>query len=142
MGSFEFGIYVYVWTWVLLLGELVDLGLATVGAALHSGISPSAACSTLLRGFLSGSRWLAIGDRDRRRAASVRGAACWLLEPWLDRYLRDPALSRLPDAAGLRAGSIQDGIARCYDWIDLALMPAYVIRQLLLTVADGGRLLR
>ena len=29
MGSFEFGIYVYVWTWVLLLGGLVDLGLAT-----------------------------------------------------------------------------------------------------------------
>src|SRR3954471_14380149 len=29
MGSFEFGIYIYVWTWVLLLGGLVDLGLAS-----------------------------------------------------------------------------------------------------------------
>ncbi len=29
MGSFEFGIYVYVWTWVLLLGQLIDLGLGT-----------------------------------------------------------------------------------------------------------------
>ena len=29
MGSFEFGIYVYVWTLVLLIGDLADLGLAT-----------------------------------------------------------------------------------------------------------------
>src|ERR1043165_8885231 len=29
MGSFEFGVYVYVWTWVLLLGGLIDLGIAT-----------------------------------------------------------------------------------------------------------------
>ena len=29
MGSFEFGIYVYVWTWVLLIGDLADLGLAS-----------------------------------------------------------------------------------------------------------------
>jgi hypothetical protein len=29
MGSFQFGIYVYVWTWVLLLGQAIDLGLGT-----------------------------------------------------------------------------------------------------------------
>src|SRR6266545_7959500 len=29
MGGFEFGIYVYVWTWVLLIGQALDLGLAT-----------------------------------------------------------------------------------------------------------------
>src|SRR3982075_2880399 len=29
MGSFQFGVYVYVWTWVLLLGQALDLGLAT-----------------------------------------------------------------------------------------------------------------
>jgi len=29
MGSFEFGVYVYVWTWVLLLGGVVDFGLAS-----------------------------------------------------------------------------------------------------------------
>src|SRR3954465_3504643 len=29
MGGFEFGIYVYVWTWVLLIGGMVDLGLGS-----------------------------------------------------------------------------------------------------------------
>ena len=29
MGTFEFGIFVYVWTWVLLIGQALDLGLST-----------------------------------------------------------------------------------------------------------------
>ena len=29
MGRTEFGIYVYVWTWVTLIGDMADLGLAT-----------------------------------------------------------------------------------------------------------------
>ena len=29
MGTFEFGVYAYVWTWVLLLGGVIDLGLAS-----------------------------------------------------------------------------------------------------------------
>src|ERR1700753_2360133 len=28
MGQYEYGIYVYVWTWVLLLGNLAPLGIA------------------------------------------------------------------------------------------------------------------
>ena len=27
MGSYEYGIYVYVWTWVMILGGIADLGL-------------------------------------------------------------------------------------------------------------------
>src|SRR6516165_6666702 len=38
MGSFQFGIYVYVWTWVMLIGQAIDLGLGTCGAALHPTI--------------------------------------------------------------------------------------------------------
>jgi hypothetical protein len=29
MGSFEFGVYVYVWTWVLMIGALSDVGLSS-----------------------------------------------------------------------------------------------------------------
>ena len=84
MGSFEFGIYVYVWTWVLLLGELADLGLASAAQRFIPEYSAAAARS-LLRGFLLGSRWLAFGarhdrGRDRRRAAcSLLAAAAGIL---------------------------------------------------------------
>src|SRR5262245_47159434 len=59
MGSFEFGVYVYVWTWVLLLGGLVDLGIAT-GAQRFIPEYTGRKQLDMLRGFLSGSRWLVL----------------------------------------------------------------------------------
>src|SRR5712671_5668618 len=59
MGTFEFGIYVYVWTWVLLFGQAIDLGLGTAAQRFipeYRGRGPVA----LLRGFVSGSRWVAL----------------------------------------------------------------------------------
>jgi len=60
MGSFEFGIYIYVWTWVLMIGALSDAGLSSAARRFipeYTGIKSF----DLLRGFLSGSRWLAFG---------------------------------------------------------------------------------
>ena len=59
MGSFEFGIYVYVWTWVLLFGQLLDLGLATAAQRFIPEYRERGQLA-LLRGFVSaaaGSRW-------------------------------------------------------------------------------------
>src|SRR5436853_292836 len=57
MGSFEFGIYVYVWTWVLLIGGLVDFGLASSAQRfIPEYVGPKQL--ELLRGFLSGARWI------------------------------------------------------------------------------------
>ena len=57
MGGSDYGIYVYVWTWVLLLGSMMDFGIS----ASAQKIIPEYRASgehALLRGFLSGSRWL------------------------------------------------------------------------------------
>src|SRR6516225_8346641 len=57
MGTSDYGIYVYVWTWVLLLGSMMDFGIS----ASAQKIIPEYRASgdqALLRGFLSGSRWL------------------------------------------------------------------------------------
>ena len=35
LGTFEYGIYVFVWTWVLVLGGLSHLGLSTVAMRLR-----------------------------------------------------------------------------------------------------------
>src|SRR6185369_4258427 len=59
MGSFEFGVYVYVWTWVLLLGGLIDLGIAT-GAQRFIPEYTGTDRLEMLRGFLTGSRWLVL----------------------------------------------------------------------------------
>jgi len=57
MGGFEFGIYIYAWTWVLLLGSMMDFGIS----ASAQKIIPEYRAGgehALLRGFLSGSRWM------------------------------------------------------------------------------------
>src|SRR5215831_673061 len=59
MGSFQFGIYIYVWTWVLMIGSVSDIGLSS---AARRFIPEYIEIKTpdLLRGFLTGSRWLAV----------------------------------------------------------------------------------
>src|ERR1700692_2302827 len=57
MGGSDYGVYVYVWTWVLLLGSMMDFGIS----ASAQKIIPESRTSgehALLRGFLSGSRWM------------------------------------------------------------------------------------
>jgi O-antigen/teichoic acid export membrane protein len=57
MGGSDYGVYVYVWTWVLLLGSMMDFGIS----ASAQKIIPEYRAKgehALLRGFLSGSRWM------------------------------------------------------------------------------------
>jgi O-antigen/teichoic acid export membrane protein len=129
MGEFEFGIYVYVWTWVLLVGAVVDFGLASSAQRFipeYTGLRTFA----LLRGFLSGSRWLTLAIATVMAGLAALGV--WLLEPWVSRYEIVPlylACAALPLFA---LSHMQEGIARAYGWVNLALLPPYVMRSLML----------
>lgn len=135
MGSFEFGIYVYAWTWVVLIGGLVDLGLAS-GAQRFIPQYTNDKAFAHLRGFLVGSRWMAFGIAT---LMGLLGAVCVrLAEPWLNDYTIVPlylGCIALPIAGVLNT---QDAISRSYNWINLALLPQYVVRQLLLIVLMGA----
>lgn len=134
MGSHEFGIYVYVWTWVMVLGGAVDLGLASSAQRFIPNYTEARATAQL-RGFLSGSRWLAFGIAV---VLSLIGlVVIHLLESWLDTATIVPlyvACLTLPMYGILH---VQDGIARSYNWVNLALIPPYVIRQILLLALLG-----
>ena len=75
MGSFEFGVYVYVWTWVLLLGGLVDLGIAT-GTQRFIPEYIGRKQLEMLRGFLSGSRWLVLAMATAWAGLAALGVTC------------------------------------------------------------------
>src|SRR5205809_7810088 len=57
MGGSDYGVYVYVWTWVLLLGSMMDFGISASAQKLIPEYRARGE-HALLRGFLSGSRWL------------------------------------------------------------------------------------
>jgi O-antigen/teichoic acid export membrane protein len=130
MGSFEFGIYVYVTTWVLLLGPALDLGLGTAAQRFIPEYRDRGLLD-LLRGFIHGSRLVAFGSAILIALASA--ALIRLLAPVLDDYSIVPlylACTMLPAYA---LSNAQDGISRSYDWVSLGLVPTYIIRQLGLT---------
>jgi len=129
MGGYEFGVYVYTWTWVLMIGGMVDLGL---GSAAQRFIPEYTELRQfgLLRGYLRGSRWLAAIIAT---GIALLGAIAvtWLAphigpETIIPLYL---ACAALPLSG---VAQVQSGIARSYNWVNLGLAPVYIQRQLAL----------
>ncbi len=99
MGGSDYGIYVYVWTWVLLLGSMMDFGISASAQKIIPEYRTSGE-HALLRGFLSGSRWMTFIVS---AAVSALLAGPRQIIVAMDRHGRDcAALYRLPDTAGLR----------------------------------------
>ena len=134
MGAFEFGVYIYAWTWVLLIGGMADLGLASAAQRLIPEYTEHKKFA-LLRGFLSGSRWMAL-----LISSGVAGAgaiAVRLLSPHLDPATIVPLYLSCPMVAMFALWQVLGGIARSYNWVNLGLSPVYVLRQLMLLVLMG-----
>ena len=129
MGTFEFGVYVYVWTWVLLIGGLFDLGLAqSAQRFIPEYIERKQADE--LRGFIAGSRWLAVGVATA--AAAVGALVILVVTPWLDHYLVLPLFLACLCLPLYALTGVQDGIGRSYNWLHVALVPPFILRPLLL----------
>ncbi len=129
MGSYEFGIYVYVWTLVVLIGDLADLGLASAAQRFIPQYNQRGALA-LLRGFVMYSRWLAIASASAIAVASAIGVK--LLEPWLPAYVVIPLMIACVTLPFYVLMQTQDGIARSYNWVHLALLPLYVVRHVVM----------
>jgi O-antigen/teichoic acid export membrane protein len=135
MGSFEFGIYIYVWTWVLMIGALSDVGLSSAARRFIPEYTELKNFDRL-RGFLSGSRWLAFGMATTIGVVGALGVN--LLAPWLDQFAVIPLYLACLAIAAYGLVQVQAGIAQSYDWPNLALMPFYIWRQLMITLLMGA----
>ena len=135
MGSFQFGIYIYVWTWVLMIGALSDFGLSSAARRFIPEYTELKSLDRL-RGFLSGSRWLAFGLASAIGAVGAVGVT-WL-SPWLDQFAVVPLYLACVTIPIYGLVQVQAGIAQSYDWPNLALMPFYIIRQLAITILMGA----
>jgi O-antigen/teichoic acid export membrane protein len=129
MGSFEFGVYVSVWTWLLLAGDTVHLGMPLIAQRFIPEYTHRNDLDTL-RGFLVGSRWITFG---LATAFALAGAAAiHALNPWLDPHsilLFYLACVSLPFYA---LSLMCDGLARSHNWIGLALAPHSLLRPAVL----------
>jgi O-antigen/teichoic acid export membrane protein len=138
MGGSEFGIYVYVWTWVLLIGSLLDLGTAITAQKFIPQYRGGEQMN-LLRGFLFGSRWFVIASSVTVSAVLI--LAIWLASDHLDPPMVKPLIYGCLILPAFVLANMQDGVARSWDWINLALMPQFIFRQALLVGCALGAVL-
>ena len=134
MGAHDFGIYIYVWTWVILLGTVTNVGLAS-SPQRFVPVYTERGDMDRLRGFLVGgpgspSAWRRCVPR--RRSAPCSSPA--IMEPWL----LVPFLLGLGCLPLFVLTEVQEGIARAYDWPVIALAPRFLVRPLLLLAIIAG----
>ncbi|CAN5315394.1 flippase [soil metagenome] len=135
MGTSDYGIYVYVWTWVLLLGAMLDFGIA----ASAQKIIPEYRASgdhARLRGFLSGSRWLT-GVVSAIIALALAGVVKGV-SPWIAPDSIVPLYLGCATLPAFVIANTQDGIARSHDWMRLGLAPQFIVRQALIIGFTAG----
>jgi O-antigen/teichoic acid export membrane protein len=135
MGSDEFGTYVYVWTWLMLVGDIVHLGVPLTAQRYVPEYTQSGS-GNLLRGYLTASRWMTFALATM--AAVAAALIVRLLTGFLDGNVVLPlylACIALPFYA---LTFMLDGLARSYNLINLALLPPYIVRPLLLIAVVAG----
>jgi O-antigen/teichoic acid export membrane protein len=135
MGGVEFGIYVYAWTWLQMVGDIIHLGLPlTASRAIPEYTQRNDMDG--LRGFLVGSRWIVFAAATT--VAAIGAFIVHSVEQSLDTgtimplYLACVALPLYP------MSSMLDGLARPYNAVNIALLPPFVLRPLMLIAAMGG----
>lgn len=135
IGSHDYGIYVFVWTWVLVLGGITHLGI-------------NAAMMRLLpeykeHGHLDRYRALVRGGRLFALAAGtlVAGAGMAGLYFFSEHLTQDyilPAYLALICVPLFALTEVQDGIGRGQAWIWVGLLPPYVLRPALVLATMTG----
>jgi O-antigen/teichoic acid export membrane protein len=131
MGSYEYGIYVFVWTWVLVLGGLSDLGLGMASIRFISHYRERREVA-LLGGLIRGARGIAVGVGTLVAALGMAGL--WLFEPFDSHYVL-PAYLALVCVPLYALTGVQDGIGKGFAWMGVALFPPYILRPALLLAA-------
>lgn len=129
MGGYEYGIYVFVWTWVLILGGISHLGLnmATIRLA---PVYRETGETSLLRGLIRGGRLAALGTGTVVMLLGIGGIA--LFQSKIESHFVLPAYLAMVCIPLYALTDVQDGIGRGSAWMGIALFPPYVLRPVLL----------
>jgi O-antigen/teichoic acid export membrane protein len=129
MGSADYGIYVGVWTAILLLAGMSHLGLnlgviALIPTLRETGDSAGA------RGLMFGSRMFAIAAGTVM--AALAACALVVFGQGLSPSYQTTAMLALACLPMVVLADVQDGIGRGNGWMDAALIPPYIVRPLLI----------
>ena len=132
IGGEQYGIYVFVWTWVLVLGGMSHLGLNLASIRL-APVYREQADFGHLRGLIRGVRLSALAGGTTVMIVGIAGV--WLLGNRLDSMYVMPLYLALVCIPLYALTDVQDGIGRGNGWMSIAIVPPYLLRPLLLLAA-------
>jgi len=138
MGVFEYGVFTFVWIVIHILGAISSFGLNTSVLRFVPQYRESGEHG-LARGFLRGSVWFTLGFSTFLALLGV--ALVTLFDGVIDDFYFIPLLLALVCLPMFALTDLQDGLSRAHSWIDLALVPPYIIRPGLLLMFLAGAVL-
>lgn len=134
LGAHEFGIFTYVWIWVVVLGSVGAIGFDTTVLRFVQEYQTKGALKEL-RGFLHGGRLIAFGVGSLSAAAGFGLLTLW--PDLLEQHYRLPLILALCCLPAFALMDFLDGVGRSQSWMSLALVPPYVLRPVLIFVFFG-----
>jgi O-antigen/teichoic acid export membrane protein len=120
---------------VLLLGSMMDFGISVSAQKLIPQYRASGE-HALLRGFLSGSRWMTFIVSSI--VSLLLAGVVKMSSPWIEPGAVMPLYIGCLTLPAFVVANTQDGIARSHDWMRLGLMPQFVVRQSLIIGFTAG----
>lgn len=137
LGSYEYGVFVWVWTMAVICGGLACIGFPSAIVRFIPEYR-LAKDSDSLRGVIFGSRFYAF-----MAATGLATLGLLALVAFQDMVTADYVMPFFLAAVCLPVlalGDVQEGVARAFNWMNLALSPKFLIRPVLILVAMVGAL--
>ncbi|MGY6708192.1 MAG: lipopolysaccharide biosynthesis protein [Rhizobiaceae bacterium] len=137
MGSFEYGIFVLVWTTMIILGSLSCLGFQSSVIRFIPEYRATGR-NEELRGILRTSRVFVLLASSAIAAVGIAGVT--LFSGFMENYYVIPFYLGLICMPMIAMSEVAEGTARAHNWGNLALMPIYILRPLLILLFMAGAL--
>lgn len=137
LGSFEYGIFVLVWTFVIIAGNLSCLGFHT---SVIRFIPEFRAKRMLdeLRGILLASRLFVLIASTLIAAAGA--GMIWALSERIESYYVMPFILGILCLPMIALSDLLQGVSRAHAWAVSAFSPTYITRPVLILVCMAGAL--
>ena len=137
MGSFEYGIFVLVWTTMIIAGNLSCLGFHTSVIRFIPEFRAKRMMDEL-RGILVASRMFVLVASTL--IAGIGALGIWLLSPRIETYYVVPFILGVICMPMIALSDLLQGISRANAWAFSALSPTYIMRPVLILACMGGAL--